>query len=403
MLTLPSPTIVIPTYWGRPTGDPPQPNDAIFDHPTPIDGPSTLSRLLDSLAWLQTETPLTILVLVAVVAPELSPRAESRVADILRPLAQRFRAGLAGRAAMALLWPLARTAGLDPAVITLRNYAGVRNLQLLIPLILGSKLIVALDDDELVAPDYLTTVRQTAQQPGFYGAAGFYEDANGSIFLPETPPTGNIFLDKAAIMNAATRRLLDAPGRWPETAVAFGGNMLFGRDMVIRVGFDPGITRGEDLDYVLNARLAGIPFWLDKKLRITHLPPHQFNASPYVRMAEDVRRFIYQRAKLRQAAAHPNLFHPIPDAIWQPYPGRFLQDDLPAQARTALETIVTPGDRRLWGDPATIVQEAQIRAAAQAPRYLTFAQRWPTLTNTLAGNDALRRSLTPLLFSPVSA
>ena len=402
MLTLSSPTIVIPTYWGRPTGDSPHPGDAIFDHPTAIDGPSTLPRLLDSLVRLQTEEPLTILVLVAVVTPELTPQAEARVADMLRSLPQRFRAGLIGQTAVARLRPLAGAAGLDPAIITLRNYAGVRNLQLLIPLVLGSKLIVALDDDEIVAPDYLTIVRQTAQKPGFYGAAGFYEDASGSIFLPETPATGNIFLDKATIMNAATRRLLDAPGRWPETAVAFGGNMLFGRDLVTRVGFDPGITRGEDLDYVLNTRLAGIPFWLDKKLRITHLPPHQFNASPYARMAEDVRRFIYQRAKLRLVTAHPDRSHLPPDAIWQPYPGRFLQDDLPAQAQAALETIATLADRRLWGDPATIVQEAQTRAAAQASRYLTFAQRWPILTSNLAGNDALKRSLISLLFSPIS-
>ena len=403
MLTLPSPTIVVPTYWGRPDGAPPQPGDAIFDHPTPIDGSSTLPRLLDSLARLEIEQPLTLLVLVAVVTPELAPQAQARVADMLRPLAQRFRTGLIGQAVVALLRPLARAAGLDPAAITLRNYAGVRNLQLLIPIILGSKLIVALDDDEIIDPDYLTIARQTARQPGFYGAAGFYEDASGNIFLPETPSTGNIFLDKAAIMNAAARRLLDAPGRWPETAVAFGGNMIFGRDLFTRVGFDPGITRGEDLDYVLNARLAGFPFWLDKELRITHLPPHQFNASPYARMAEDVRRFIYQRAKLRLAATQLQTFHLPLDVIWQPYPGRFLQDDLPRQAQAALDAIATPEDRRVWGNPAAIVRDAEDRAAALAPRYLTFAQRWPILTNSLAGNDALRRSLTAILFSPVSA
>ncbi len=403
MHTPSSPTIVVPTYWGRPTGVPPQPGDVIFDHPTPIDGPSTLPRLLDSLTRLQTETPLTVLVLVAIVTPELTPLAEARVADMLRPLARHFQTGLVGRAVVALLRPIAQAAGLDPAIITLQNYAGVRNLQLLIPLTLGSDLIVALDDDEIIDPDYLTVVGQTAQRTGFYGAAGFYEDANGSIFLAETPPTGNIFHDKAAIMNAAARRLLDAPGRWPETAVAFGGNMLFGRDMVTRVGFDPGITRGEDLDYVLNARLAGFPFWLDKKLRITHLPPHQSNALAYARMAEDVRRFIYQRAKLRLVAAHPDFFHLPPDAIWQPYPGRFLQDDLPAQALAALETISTPENRHLWGAPAVIVQEAQTRAAIRAPRYLTFAQRWPILTDKLAGNGALQRSLTSFLFSPVSA
>ena len=43
-------SIVIPTYWGRPLGESPKPGDAIFDHPTPLDGDSTLPRLLKSLA-----------------------------------------------------------------------------------------------------------------------------------------------------------------------------------------------------------------------------------------------------------------------------------------------------------------------------------------------------------------
>jgi len=375
-----SATIVIPTYWTRPAGESSRPGDAIFDHPTPIDGESTLPRLLTSLARLEDRDGLTVIVLVGTTTTEVAEAAEARVAAMLAPYAGRFRTLMAERAMAARMQTLARDTGLPPDAVTLHTYAGVRNLQLLAPLALGSQIIIALDDDEVVAPDYLRIARQSAQRPGFWGAAGFYEDVQGNLFLPEGPKTDNIFLDKAAIMNAAMRQLIEAPGRWGETAIAFGGNMLFGRELASRIGFDPGITRGEDLDYVLNAHFTGLPFWLDKRLRITHLPPHQFDASPYAKLAEDIRRFFYEREKISLAAAS------IPPAIWRPYPGRFLQDDLEEHAVVALESVSTEQDRKLWDDPATIVREALERARTLAPRYARFASRWPVLTAMLDNN-----------------
>ena len=405
-MTAPALTIVVPTYWGWPRGESPKPEDAIFDHPTPLNGDSTLPRLLESLARLESGDAFRLLILAAAVAPTLAAKAEQRLAEMLRPFATRFEVGIVGQAAVSLLKPFTPPIGLDPTVINLDNYAGVRNLQLLIPQVLGSSLVVALDDDEVVAPGYLRIARETASRPGFSGAAGFYEDADGSIYLSEAPSTGNIFHDKPAIMNDATRQLQDAPGRWVDSVVAFGGNMLFGRELFSQVGFDPGITRGEDLDYVLNARLAGFKFWLDKHLRITHLPPQQYDTSPYARLAEDVRRFIYEREKLRHAQQHAlrtDCHFDVPPAdVWDPYPGRFMKDDLEEQALAALTTTGSIADKRIWGEPIEIIENALARAAALVPRYFDFAQRWPALMKSLALDAAMQQRLHHAITHPVT-
>lgn len=396
-MTVPALTIVVPTYWGWPLEESPKPGDAIFDHPTPLDGDSTLPQLLDSLAHLESGNAFRLLILVAPVAPALAARAEQRVAKMLMPFTRSFPVGIVGQAVPASLKPLARSIGFDPTAINLDNYAGVRNLQLLVPQAFGSSLVVALDDDEVVAPDYLRIALETAGRVGFSGAAGFYEDIDGGVTLPETPPTGNIFHDKTAIMNEATLQLQNAPGRWVDSVVAFGGNMLFGREMFSQVGFDPGITRGEDLDYVLNARLAGFKFWLDKHLRIRHLPPQHYDTSRYVKLAEDIRRFVYEREKLchaRQHASRAGFHFDVPPAnVWNPYPGRFMRDDLEVQALAALASLGSVADKSVWGEPTEIIENALTRAASLVPRYFDFARRWPALMKALALDAELRQQL----------
>ncbi|RLA99694.1 MAG: hypothetical protein DRG55_07515, partial [Deltaproteobacteria bacterium] len=70
--------IVVPTYWtwGGERAD--GPVEAIYDHPTPLDGPSTLPRLLDSLVKLE-GPPFGVLVLTAAVHPDLEEAAAQQV------------------------------------------------------------------------------------------------------------------------------------------------------------------------------------------------------------------------------------------------------------------------------------------------------------------------------------
>ena len=377
--------IIIPTYWTWNTERADGPVETIYDHPTPMDGESTLPRLLESLAALE-GPEFSVLILTAATHPELEQAAADRVTGLIAS----FRAH----------YPIAQATEADAAFIRqrhpdlsdhvrMRGYAGVRNLQLLLPHALGTEVIVALDDDEVVASDYLQTalhfVGREYGDERVLGMAGFYLDADGGVLLPERPRTGNIFLDKSTIMNDGTRGLQRSPGRLVDTPVAFGGNMLFHRDLFTRVGFDPGITRGEDIDYLINARLAGHRFWLDKELVITHLPPEAYTALPYAKLVQDVYRFVYEREKLQLAGIDP--------AQFAPYPGSFLQDDVEEQALAALQAEVTPEAIVRFGPPEAIVAQARRHAVGTAPRYFEFAARWADLMEATGQNVELRERL----------
>ena len=47
---MPNVTMVIPSYWGRATGDHINNEKILFDHPTALDETGILVRLLDSLS-----------------------------------------------------------------------------------------------------------------------------------------------------------------------------------------------------------------------------------------------------------------------------------------------------------------------------------------------------------------
>ena len=379
--------IVIPTYWTWGKDQPDGPVEALFDHPTPLDGESTLPRLLEALCRME-GPPFTVLVLVATVHPDLEQAAAERVAGLIAPFRERLPIIQFAAADLAMLHKRLRESGQEDLtpLFSLHSYPGVRNCQLIVPHILGAEVIVALDDDEVVGPDYLAKatefIGQEYEGKRVLGVAGFYLDKEGSLFLPEHPPTGNIFLDKNAIMNQATRRLLETPGRLVQTPIAFGGNMVFHRDLFTQVPFDPGITRGEDIDYVINARLMGFDFWLDKELTITHLPPEAYGALPYTKLLQDVYRFIYEREKLHLATKRSDVKPLFIEAL-DPYPGRFLRDDVEEQALKALQSKATPQAVALYGSPEAVIEAAKQRAAQMAPRYFAFARMWPRLMRAI--------------------
>ena len=384
----PSLTVVVPTYWTWPQDRPSGPIEAVFDHPTPLDGVGTLPRLLDSLSQMD-GPPFSVLILTATVHPNLEAAAQQQVAEIIAPFRERFPTAQSAASDLAVVHERMVELGLGDLapLFSLNSYPGVRNCQLLIPHALGTEVIVALDDDEVVRPDYLTTaldfVGQGHQGEPILGLGGPYLDSSGSKLLPEGPATGNIFLDKSAIMNAGTRDLEAKPDRLVQTPVALGGNMVFHRDLFTQVSFDPFITRGEDIDYLINATLRGFRFWFDKQLVITHLPPEASHGSPaWGKLRQDVLRFIYEREKLHIARTDPSQF--------DPYPGRFLREDVDTQAIEALRTLSDAEMEQRFGSAEEIVARALRRAGEKAPHYFAFAREWPALMTTLGEDVGLR-------------
>lgn len=391
---LPSTCVVVPTYWTR-AGGAVKTGDAIYDHPTPVDSEGTLDALLKSLSPLKHD--FYLLILVAVSSEEVADAAEERVRSIVARY-PRLRALIFGTRHLRLLHNCLGTRGLNSVetFLALRNYPTVRNLQLAVPLALGSTAIVALDDDEIVTDEaFLAKATEplgtTVDGVTVDGLSGHYVQDNGSILLhvdPEKASSPNIFDRKAAVMNAATDMLEERPGNLVETPFCFGGNMEFTDDLAASVGFDPGITRGEDIDYLVNARIEGLTFFLRKDLRILHCPPKggSYKDVSRSKLEQDVIRFLYEREKLRVSQDDPAL-HPVTAEELMPYPGEFLEQGVERQAQEALRAA------GFSGDAAAYVREVEAGVSSRIERYLRFRQEWPRVTSVLREGGDLRDEL----------
>ena len=173
--------------------------------------------------------------------------------------------------------------------------------------------------------------------------------------------------------------------------------MVFSRTLFRSVAFDPGITRGEDIDYLMNSRLLGYRWLLDKELAITHLPPKRtagdpLSTTPYAKLQQDVLRFIYQREKLRVAREQVDLETLDPD-LFEVYPGAFLREDLEAQALEALRELRPHGqEERFFASPEELLRQA-VKRADRARRYFAFNEYWRRVLQAVESEDSLKDML----------
>ncbi len=362
--------IVIPTYWGASSR-------VRFDHPTPLRAKSTLNRLLRALENQNGAPPFNILILLATVSPEDEIPAVARVSKIVSPYLDHFNIHLITSSITE--WIAKELEGqISPFLseaLKMKGYGAVRTCQLLIPALFDAEIIIALDDDEVVPDDYCSrAVSYLGADDGsrqILGISGPYLDGTGNPYFDEPETSHNRFHDKAMLINETTRMLLDAADPINITPMAFGGNMVFHRKLFHQVSFDPVIPRGEDIDYLINARIAGFHFFFDRNLAITHLPPRGFESSNYGKMKQDVIRFMYEREKVIQGNLTIEAF--------MPYPGELLKDDFISLAKEALSMIGSSQDFAEYGKPDEIIEDAHRFARAHLPDYFEFAEYWPNV------------------------
>lgn len=401
--------VVVPTYWTR-AGGVPLPGDAVYDHPTPVDEVGTLGRLLESLSKLDTSN-FYVVVLVAVTCPEVDGEAR-RVVESIARLVPTVKCLVISQADLPVL--ASRQDELEDGAIQPNDLVGfsgypcVRNVQLAIPLVLGCEAIVALDDDEVVtdpqflerAVDGLGTMVDGRRVDGL---GGYYNDQAGKILLDL--PAGadrevNIFDRKGVIMNQGTEALESLPARIVPTPFCFGGNMVFSPELAASVCFDPSITRGEDIDYLIGARLNGKWFYLNKDLRILHLPPSggSYQDVAYHKVVQDVLRFVYEREKLlcwKEVGAAQEVTAEDLD----PYPGQFLRTNLESDTRAVVQQIfdaTTESQRQTLGLDVSVdafMAIAHGRARKGVEKYKGYQDAWNRLTARLMTDAATREYL----------
>ena len=377
--------IAIPTYWTWGDGKF-HSGDVGYDHPTPLNQEGTLARLLESLKVIE-GSKFSVLIITAATNPQLEEAAEAKVNGILEPFRSSFPIAQFAASDLAILRERLVQLGFPEEMVSLRGYGNVRNIQLIVAHIIGSQVIVGLDDDEIVTDKgYLQKatefIGKTDNGRFVGGVAGFYLDSKGRNKNPVKDVgalEGNPFYHKSAIMNAAIEVMEEKPGRLVETSFVFGGNMVIHRRMFEEVSFDPYITRGEDIDYLVNARLAGYHFFFDKELAIVHLPPP---ASSHLQ--EDIIRFIYEKEKLVMAKRQLGLETVLPESL-DLYPGAFLHNGLEGHALEVLR------ERKL---PKRIVDNAMSYTQETVPLYFEFRKYWPHLMKVVREDEVLKKRMT---------
>ena len=268
---------------------------------------------------------------------ELTRSLEDRVREVMESPPLPYPVRLFAPSHLKVLQDFCRTRGRTEwlPLLSLAGYAQIRNLTLLLATISGAPALISLDDDEVIAdPDFLANVDEDLEflvrEHPVFGLAGIYRDKDGGVLLPEPAAPWAAYWPKMRWMNAALTELALTGRRLKPTCLGFGGNLAIPAALCRQLPFDPAITRGEDTDYILNAGLFGIPFFLDNNLSITHLPPDKPHPT-WLRLRQDLVRFCYTRLKLRQPEPGPGRTR-VTAGDFQPYPGNFLGDDLPQRA-----------------------------------------------------------------------
>ncbi len=391
------PTVVIPTFWTRRRGRGTNRSRIRFDHPTPLDESGTLPDCLRSLE--QVRGLGRVVVIVAVTDESIEHAAEDRVQEILSDFPG-LDTLVCGPAEMGSLHRRMEQLEFADVIsgVSLSSYGGVRNVGLLIASVLGSEVVVFLDDDQVVTdPAFLSRALEglgqaDAQNRPVLAKCGYYTDDAGSHLLPGKEPWTDMFWRQRELYNRALTSALKPP-RIKASSLAFGGCMALHRDMYCNVSFDPWAVRGEDIDYVINARMHGGDVFLDSEWPIIHHPPAP--PSKAGRFHDDVYRFIYTHRKLEFSKSQVDLRQVSAESL-MPYPGHLVDSSVNWRVRaTALLRAISSNERGAYLSIATkVVPEAQGYARQNCELYFAFQRRWPMLTDRVWNDIALKSLFT---------
>jgi hypothetical protein len=203
--------------------------------------------------------------------------------------------------------------------LSIEGYSNIRNMCLILPHILNKEVAILIDDDEVFEdPDFINKALEFIGKDDIFGIAGFYIQPHGGYKFTGKKEWWRICWNNTGAMNKAFK-IIDKQPRLKDTPFVFGGNMIIHKKMFTRISFDPYISRGEDIDFLCNAKSKGFKFLLDRELSIRHRPPPGQNPL-WLKMREDIKRFIYMKIKLK------NINFPIEKTM--PYPGYFLSNTL---------------------------------------------------------------------------
>lgn len=384
--------VVIPTFWTRRGGRSSDRLINVYDHPTSIDGDSPLPDCLRSLEAVRDVDK--VIVLVATTDASIAHEAEDRVREIVDEFPS-LDTMVFGPAELGSLHRRLEQLEFSDMVsgVSLTGYGAVRNTGLIVAATLGADVCVFVDDDETITdPDFLHTAveglgMKTPDGKVLFAKTGYYVDAMGGHHIKDDAHWSDSFWRQNDDYNKAMGAV-NAPPRVKPTNMAFGGCLALHRDMYTNVSFDPWVLRGEDCDYVINARMHGGDVFLDGAWSVEHRPPT--GPSEALQFRQDVYRFIYEHRKLEFAKSQIDLRR-VSAASLRPYPGDFVGATVSWRAfgTAILRALSGREPRAHLAIARAVFTDAAAYARRNCDNYFAFQRRWPLLMERLWEDVAL--------------
>ena len=325
--------VVIPTYWGRKNEIGFKEGDIVYDHATPIDEEGTLGRTLESMKILK-KKDFKLVILICPTYKEIEYEAEEKVRKIVKGIKLEVETYLFTRKTLKKIKRFGRNSQLKENVLSLlslQGYANVRNMCIFASHLLNSDITVLIDDDEVIEnPDFMDIAREFIGKRVYgetvYGVAGYYLNKYGNYYDDVSIEPWMTYWNRFGSKSKAFDKIIGCGPRLKHTPFVFGGAMVIHKNLYQIVAFDPNIPRGEDIDYLINAKMFGFNFFLDNKLSIKHLPPKKTHPI-WKRTREDIYRFVYEKSKIDSQYEVSNM-RIVSAKDFFPYPGEFLTDEL---------------------------------------------------------------------------
>ena len=402
-------TMVIPSYWGRESRIGWQKGDAIYDHPIPLDHEGTLLRAIESIKILQ-DKDFQLAIIAVPTTKDIDTEVEAKVETIIKSVSHDVGVDilLFGPSHLEKIHDIFFRNGKEDYtdILELRGYSNIRNLCLFIPHILNSDISVLIDDDEVFEDKEFMSKAKEHIGNDFEGkpvlaVAGYYLQKDGGYLVKSDSDEWTKSWKKNEKMNEGFRNYIGTGARLKVTPFVFGGNMVIHRDIYMNVPFDPNVTRGEDIDFLMNAKMFGYNFYLDNQLSIKHLPPPKTHPV-WRRLREDIYRFIYQRAKIESQKDIEGMTRIYPEDF-DPYPGYFFKSDLDEIIETSCkmlsEQYLDEDDKVASKETLRNITLAKTEANPQFDPFekmCNFQNRWQKMME-FVDNDDIRNNMQEIL------
>ena len=389
-----NPVIIIPTYvsGGRKSNS----SDILgtYDHMTPLSHQGELPRCLGSLRENGIDAPIAILV---VSEAGCAAQAGEKIVDIAKHYPTLSISVITAEHEGALHTRMSQM-GLGSFLegIALARYGSIRNLGMIYALTMGYTEAIFIDDDEIITdPEFIDKAcyglgMLTQSGVPILIKTGYYLNKSGDFHAKLSPK----WYDKKWNLQRTgfNTRIDSAMGssRLSVSSTACGGLLAIHCEAMKRVSFDPWITRGEDLDYLLNVRMYGSEIWFDNEWHVIHRPPVRKNE--LIRYRQDMYRWLFENRKLEFLSSQIDLLQ-INAEMLEPYPGIMLgKEGEKILKGTALRRAIGCSGKRkaYWNMARKELKNAKAFAAEQCVKYFPFQHQWPEVVAMLTEDIALR-------------